>query len=225
MKSLFVTNVLVVLLLFCPRVAASKLAEVENSQPLQSELRKRDLKLIDILFAIACKNSSAVREARKATGIRAFEDVVSVELSPSRGLINYKGSDGSSSEQEQSFSISVTLDPIKLITVFDKISVLDTRYHETMRQKRLEVVQRYIAYLQAQQLSIIAAHKMQEFNNGANATAKNAPATKKLLSNSEYITVTTEMLNTNSRERLALEELAATIGLSPEQTLIILEQH
>ncbi|BDA71269.1 hypothetical protein CAL7716_054350 [Calothrix sp. PCC 7716] len=219
MKALLVTNVLLVLFLFCPRVAASKLAEVENLQPLQSELGKRDLKLIDTLFAIACKNSSIVREARKATGIRAFEDVVSVELSPSRGLINYKGSDGSSSEQEQSFSISVTLDPIKLITAIDKISVLDTRYHETMRQKRLEVVQRYIAYLQAQQLSIIAAHKMQEFNNGANATAK------KLLSNSEYITVTTEMLNTHSRERLALEELAATIGLSPEQTLVILKQH
>lgn len=42
------------------------------------------------------------------------------------------------------------------------------------------------------------------------------------LSNSEYVAAATEMLNTNAQEQIALQELAASVGLAAPEILLIL---
>jgi hypothetical protein len=42
------------------------------------------------------------------------------------------------------------------------------------------------------------------------------------LANPDYVAVSTEMLNTSARERLALEELAACVGISPQAIIALI---
>ncbi|MEH2354650.1 hypothetical protein [Nostoc sp.] len=43
------------------------------------------------------------------------------------------------------------------------------------------------------------------------------------MANPDYVASATEMLNANARDRLALEELAACVGLSSQATITLLE--
>jgi hypothetical protein len=68
-------------------------------------------------LAIAQRQSSQVQEAKSAMGLSAFTDILSVEFSPSPTTINSALPD-KLVESENSFSITVTIDPIKLVSAY-----------------------------------------------------------------------------------------------------------
>ncbi|MBN3939913.1 MAG: hypothetical protein V7L21_32095 [Nostoc sp.] len=87
-------------------------------------------------------------------------------------------------------------------------------------------VQYYLAYFQARQAAKIATYRMQQLALLGAKTERIATVNSQGLShlvNPDYVAAATEMLNTNARDRLALEELAACVGLSSQATIRLLE--
>ncbi len=216
--------------LFLAMASEKKLyANNENeAESLQTVITQRDLQIIEHLVTIAQRNSVSVREAKAAMGLSAFEDVVTVELSPSQTTITTKGSSDVSSDNERSFSLSITIDPIKVLTAIQKLPLVQARWNEAKGQKRVAVMQHYVTYLQARQASKIAAYRMQKFIEGDHVASVHSRASTTHVSNHianpNYVAVATEMLNTSTRERLALEELAACVGLSYQAMIAVINE-
>lgn len=186
------------------------------SEKLQTEITEEDLLLIDKLVQIAQKNSHEVRKAKHEMGLDAFTDIVSIELSPSQSRTSYRTPDFSS-EQERSFSISLSIEPIKIFTAINEMPVMKARFRETKRQTRLKVMKQYFAYLQARQASKIAAYQMQKFRERERIASNVSLGNSQQLDNDDYVAVATDMLNKNMQEKLALEELAEVVGLSAQK--------
>ncbi|WP_335119220.1 hypothetical protein [Nostoc sp.] len=90
-------------------------------------------------------------------------------------------------------------------------------------------MQFYVAYLQAHQATLIATYQIQKFTGGSGIASLYSQATSPKninhLANPDYVAAATSMLEANTHERLTLEELAACVGLSPqEMTAIISKQ-
>lgn len=207
-------------------VVASEDKSSYGNQPnlLQTEITQQDLKIIEQLVAIAERNSAQVLETKAAMGLNAFRDVIAIELSPA--LTTISTSPNSPSERENSFALTVTVDPIKFISTFEQLPVLRARWKEVRQQKRLAIVQYYVAYLQARQAALIATYQIQKFTGGSGIASLYSQATSPKnvnhLANPDYVAAATSMLEANTRERLTLEELAACVGLSlQEMTAII----
>jgi hypothetical protein len=190
-----------------------------QTELLQTQISQRDMKIIEQLVEIAQRNSPQVRETRAAMGLSAFTDVISIEIAPYLSKQEYISSTPSS-ENENGLSATFTIDPIKLINTFKRQPIATARWQEAKNQKRVTVVQYYLAYLQARQAVRIATHKLKKFTT--TATTK-ASANTNHLDNPEYLAAATEMLAANTRERITLEELAASVGLSPEQAIAIVD--
>lgn len=214
-----------------PLPALSDNKQLNNDQPqiLQTEISDRDLKIIEQLVAIAQRQSSQVQEAKTSMGWSAFTDVLSVEFSPSQTNTNYNLPE-IATESERSFEISMSIDPIKLLNIIQQLPMREARWHEAKQQKRVAVVQSYLAYLQARQATKIAAYRMQQLALTGAKTERIASVNSRVtvpqqisLANPDYVAAATEMLNTNARERLALEELAACVGLSSQATMTLLK--
>ncbi|MDZ7960258.1 MAG: hypothetical protein RMY34_20640 [Aulosira sp. DedQUE10] len=222
--------VLTIALIGLPLPALSENKQLNyEPQILQTEISDRDLKIIEQLVAIAQRQSSQVQEAKAAMGWSAFTDVLSVEFSPSQTTINYNLPD-LASESESSFAISMSIDPIRLLNIIQQLPMREARWHEAKQQKRVAVVQSYFAYLQARQATKIAAYRMQQLALVGAKTERIASVNSQVtfphqvsLANPDYVAAATEMLNTNARERLALEELAACVGLSSKATMTLLK--
>ncbi len=191
------------------------------SEGLKTEITEKDLQIIDQLVRIAEKNSSQVRGVKSAMGVNAFVDVVSIELSPSQSSTKYINPDFPS-ENEQSFSVSLTIDPIKIFSTINQIPVMKARLRETKQKTRLGVMKKYLAYLQARQTSKIAAYRMQKFREGEHIASNVSLGNSRLLDNTDYVAAATNMLNKNAEERIALEEFAAAVGLSSQEMMDVL---
>lgn len=195
---------------------------------LQTEIIPNDLKIIEQLVTIAERNSPQVLEAKAAMGWRTFEDVVSIELSPSLTTTNYSSAD-EPEEKENSFYLSISIDPIKLISAFAQKPLMRSRWYEAKQQKRLAVIRSYLAYIQARQATKIAAYRMQNFTASDRIASVHASGISgdkaNNLSNPEYIAAATAMFNTNAQEQIALEELAACVGISAPAIIPILKRH
>ena len=193
------------------------------SEKLQTEITEEDLLLINKLVRIAQRNSHQVRKAKNAMGFNAFVDIVSIELSPSQSRTSYNTSDFPS-EEEQSFYMSLTIDPIKIFTAIDNIPIMKAHLRETKQQTRLKVIKQYFAYLQARQASKIVAYRMQQFRERERIASNVSLRSSQQLDNADYVAVATDMLNKNMQERLALEELAEVVGFSSQEIKNILNK-
>lgn len=183
---------------------------------LQTQITQDDLKIIEQLVTIAEGNSPQVLEAKTAMGWGAFQDIVSLELSPSLSTTSYNSPD-EPEERESSLYVSVSIDPIKLISAFEQKPLLRSRLHEAKQQKRLDVIKSYFAYIQARQATKIAAYRMQNLTASDRiASVDSSGGRVNQLSNPEYVAAATEMLNTNAQAQIALQELAACVGISAQ---------
>ncbi|QDL12263.1 hypothetical protein DP113_15280 [Brasilonema octagenarum UFV-E1] len=190
-------------------------------EPLQTEITQKDLNIIEQLVLIAQRNSAQVQETKAEMGLSAFSDIVSVELSPSQTTTNLTLPEVSS-VSEDSFSLTVTFDPIKLVSTIKKLPVIQARWNEAKLQKRVAIVKNYVAYLQARQAWKIAAYRMQKLSANRLNSQTTSPGSVDDLANADYVTAVTQMLSTSTNERVALEELAASVGLSLQKTLAII---
>lgn len=196
-----------------------------QAEQLQTEITQQDLKIIEQLVTIAHRNSAQVMETKAAMGVSAFQDVMEIELSPSLTTLNSISSH-SYKENERSFSLTITIDPIKILTALQQRPIMQAHWNEAKNQKRLAVVRYYLAYLQARQATKIASYRMQKFTRGNPIASLNsqatAPGSVNNLTNPDYVAAVTEMLNTNALERVALEELAACVGLSTPAIITVI---
>ncbi|MFN6565137.1 MAG: hypothetical protein RMY28_035795 [Nostoc sp. ChiSLP01] len=206
--------------------SADKLSSTDRANPLQTEITQQDLEIIEQLVAIAEGNSAQVLETKAAMGLNAFRDIVAIELSP--GVSTISTLPDSSSEYSNSFSLTVTVDPIKFVSTFEQLRVSRARWKEARQQKRLAIVQYYLTYVQARQAALIATYKIQKFTEYSRIVSLNSHATspEKInhLANPDYVAAATSMLDTNARQQLALEELAACVGLTPKETIAIISK-
>ncbi|MBD2299670.1 hypothetical protein [Nostoc sp. FACHB-190] len=197
-----------------PAIVVASENNVNYNQPelLQTEITQQDLKNIDELVSIAERNSPDILEAKAARGLSPFNDVMSVSFS---------GTTYGSFNNYEEFYIGVTVNPIRLLTATQQSSVLKARLLEEKRQKRVAIVQYYVEYLQARQAAKIATYQMQKFADSSRVASVNIQTQ---LGNADYVAAVTEMLNTNTRERIALEQLAASVGLSPQEANSIISK-
>jgi hypothetical protein len=212
---------------FLPRIALAENPKTNNElELLKTEITQHDLKIIEKLVVIAEGKSPQILEAKAAMGWRAFEDVLSIQLSPSMTTTNYN-SPNEPEERESSFYLSVSIDPVKLISAFEQKPLFQARLHETKQQKRLAIIRSYLAYIQARQATKIAAYRLQNFTASDRIASVNSSAVSRdkvnQISNPEYVAAATQMLNTNAQEQIALEELAACVGLSASAIMPILK--
>jgi hypothetical protein len=225
----FSCKVLLALTLACTPLGAIAAEEKPDAsieaQSLQTEITQRDFKIIEQLVTIAQRNSATVQETKAATGLSAFQDILFIELAPSQTITSSALPDASS-ENARSFSVTITIDPIKLVGIISLLPIREARWNEAKHQKRLTVVQYYLAYLQARQVSKITTYRMQKFVQNSHVANLNSQTVSShqvnYLANSEYVTASTEMLNAKTREQLTLEELAACVGLSPQKMISII---
>ncbi|WP_234711108.1 hypothetical protein [Nostoc punctiforme] len=221
----FVPSLIIFLTLTLVGIPLKVIASKDNSnneiETLQIEITQQDLKNIDELVRIAELHSAEIQEAKAGMGLSSFDDVMSIELSTST-------SNDSSFTSDRDLSLAITIDPIKIFTVTKQLSVAETRWNEQKRQKRVAVVQSYVDYLQARQASKIAIYQIQQFTSSSRvASLQPQTNSQKIINhigNPDYVAVVTKMLNTNTRERVALEQLAACIGLSPQATITIINK-
>jgi hypothetical protein len=225
----FLIGVILVSLSIPAIASEERLNATDEPEQLQTEITQRDLNIIEQLVIIAQRNSPQVLETKAAMGLSGFQDIMAVEFSPSLTKTN-SISPESYEENEHSFSFSFTIDPIKLLSIFQQRPIARARWNEAKHQKRLAVIQHYFAYLQARQAAKIASYRIQKFTRSDRIASLNSQAisprnTNNLLANPNYVAAATEMLNTNARERVALEELAACVGLSASATMTVINGH
>ncbi|TFI55077.1 hypothetical protein BLD44_006955 [Mastigocladus laminosus UU774] len=199
----------------------------KETELLQTQISERDLKIIEQLVAIAQHNSAQVQETKAAMGLAAFSDIVSLEISPSHSTTNYT-SPNVSSESGQTLSFTITVDPIKFLSIFRQQPVMQARWNEARNQKRVAVLQYYFAYLQARQATKIASYQMQKFTHSSSIVSLHSQTNSSFrannLANPEYVAAATEMLKTNAQERIALEELATCVGLSLQAIITLMNE-
>jgi hypothetical protein len=210
-----------------PNLSAQTIS-IKHCQPktLQTEITHQDLAIIEQLVTIAQRHSAEVLDAKTALGFSAFQDTVSLELEPSFSF-GTSNEEYANSYSEGSFSSTITIDPMRLISVFQQMPALRARLKQTKKQKRVEVVKFYIAYIQARQAIQIMSDRMHAVTDDScmkdlKLNSISAKPTQNL-TNKEYSDIAVELLNANGRTRIALEELAACVGLSPQETGVILE--
>jgi hypothetical protein len=216
----------------------SQQAQADSSEPdgpLQSEVTLGDQQVMEELISIAVRNAPAVRDARAAMGIAPFVDAFLFEISPSR--LSSTLSDASDpvlaipySYSDTSTTTTFTFNPIQLINGIQQMPALQSHLRDAEQQTRLAVIQNYVAYVQAQQASSVATRQLNtvvaaalEQSQVASSQLDQIPASSVLANNEDYIAAATESLAANSDEMVALETLAAVVGMPSQEMLTMIE--
>lgn len=192
--------------------------QAPSEQPLQTELTDTDLKILTKLIRQAQDNSPAVREARYNRGPINFEYAILPELIRD--------------QENGGFNFGLTINPLYLIAGVQKQSTLKAQVRDAMSQVRVAVVQNYVAYVRAHQATNIAAQKLQKVIASISQTqvaslqpqSGHLPQTILLADNPEYVASANEMLAANCDEMIALEVLAASVGMPPDKTMEVIRE-
>ncbi len=131
-----------------------------RSFPIQTEITPRDERILDRLISIAHQNSASIKEAKAANGFSAFDEIMSLGISPLYSSGSFFENREQFSGIESKFSVELTINPLKIISALEKRPALDAKLQEAHRQKRVEVVKFYTAYLIARQATKIAQSRI-----------------------------------------------------------------
>jgi hypothetical protein len=216
----------------------SQQAQAESPEPdgpLQSEFTLGDQQAMEELISIAVGNAPAVRDARAAMGIAPFVDAFLFEIAPSR--LSSTLSDASDPVlaipyrySDTSTTTTFTFNPIQLINGIQQMPALQSHLRDAEQQTRVAVIQNYVAYVQARQSAGVATRQLNtvvasivEGSQVASAQLDQIPASSILANNEDYIAAATESLAANSDEMVALETLAAVVGMPTQDMLSVIE--
>ncbi len=185
---------LISLILFGVVVGCPERAKPET---LQTVVTQKDIATIDRLVQIAQTNSIEVKTAKAALGVSAFQDIISLEFGPSQSFSRSNSVEEATNFNESGFYLTVSFEPLRVLSAIQQLPALSAGLANTKRQKRVEVVKLYVAYIQARQSAKVA--------RSSDPAKEPVPAT--------------EQLAASGQELIALEELAACLGLTPQDTL------
>ncbi|NEQ27268.1 MAG: hypothetical protein F6K28_51325, partial [Microcoleus sp. SIO2G3] len=185
---------------------------------------------------IAQDNSFAVRDARYARGLSRFKDAIMIEavLGSTSDFTHSPRHSNSSNDITDTQGLTITIDPVYLISAFQQERSLIARVREARNQTRVSVIQNYVAYVQAHQAATLASRQLDTVVASLPqvppiqvASALLQPSSvpiSHLASNPDYVAAANQALAANGEEMIALETLAATVGLPPEETLAVIQE-
>jgi hypothetical protein len=170
---------------------------------LSTQFSERDRLVFEKLVGLAQQNSAAIKEARVALGMSAWTDSVGLELSPSYSVNRLREDQSEFIESGRGFSATLNLNPLQMLAAIQQRPVLRAKRDEAIRQKRLEVLQAYVAYLQAKQTKTLAQLRLQ-------------PHQTKPAADLELLAARNELFVASSNLLVALEALAVAVGQSSQ---------
>jgi hypothetical protein len=220
--------------------SASQYAQEESSDdepsgPLQADISPADRQAMEELISIAVRNAPAVRDANAAMGLTPFVDALVLEIAPSRLSSTLSdASDPALAEpylySDNSTTTTFTFNPIRLISGIQQMPALRSHLRDAEQQTRVAVIQNYVAYVQARQSASVASRQLNtvvasilETSQVASAQLTQIPASSVLANNEDYVAAATESLAANSDEMVALETLAAAVGMPTAEMLTVIE--
>jgi septum formation topological specificity factor MinE len=207
----------------------------EPEQPMQTQFTTADVQVMEELIQIATRNAPMVRDARAEMGVTPFVDAMLVEVAPSwlssslsdtsdPALADYRTSDNST-------TVTLTFNPLQLIKAIQRQPALASHLRDAKHQTRVAVIQNYVAYVQARQSASIAQRRLDTVvativanSRIASADLTQVAAGTALVNHEEYVAAATESLTTNGDEMMALEMLAASVGLPSHEMLDVMQQ-
>jgi hypothetical protein len=207
----------------------------EPEPPMQTQFTTADVQVMEELIQIATRNAPMVRDARAEMGVTPFVDAMLVEIAPSwlssslsdtsdPALSNYRTSDNST-------TVTLTFNPLQLIKAIQRQPALVSHLRDAKHQMRVAVIQNYVAYVQARQSASVAQRRLDTVvaTITANSRIASTDLTQVssgavLVNHEEYVAAATESLTTNGDEMMALEMLAACVGLPSHEILDVMQQ-
>jgi hypothetical protein len=207
----------------------------EPEQPMQTQFTMADVQVMERLIQIATRNAPVVRDARSEMGVTPFVDALLVEVAPSwlsssltdtsdPALADYRTSDNST-------TITLTFNPLQLIKAIQRQPALISHLRDAKHQTRVAVIQNYVAYVQARQSAAVAQRRLDTVvatiisdSRIASADLVQVPTSAVLINHEEYVAAATEGLATNGDEMMALEMLAASVGMPSHEVLDVMQQ-
>lgn len=207
----------------------------ETEELLQFEMTQDDQRVMEELIGIAVRNAPAVRDAQAEMGVAPFIDAFVVEIAPSRLSSTLTDAsipdiEGPYRTSDSSTTSTFTFNPIQLINGIQKIPALQSHLRDAQQQTRVAVIESYVAYVQARQSTAISTRQLNtvvasilEQSQVASVQLNPVPASSILENNEDYIAAATESLAANSDAIVALETLAATVGMPTQDMLTVIE--
>lgn len=197
---------------------------------LETVFSPGDLAALERLVSTAQANSPEVLEATRAVDLAAAEVEPLGRLTQAldvRAGANVAG--GLYTQASPSYSISVSLDVVGLLDAPDEREVLKRRLARARAQTRVQVVEAFTGYVVARNAAESAAQALESAEAQFRVTTSRLEVQEATLSDqisarSSVGNAAVSLLSANAEVIVRLEQLAAVVGLSAEQTLALVAE-
>ena len=183
--------------------------------------------VLEQLVTFSEASSPTVLEAQRALGVASSQQELGTRLVDSLSVRVGTGLSGDVYGQfEPTYSISAGVDIMKLVSVEDRTPVLQAQLSAARAENRARVASAYVGYVVAQEAAEAAAHGVDSASAAfevvkARVQVGEATLSDQLAAQSAVSSSALALLTANSNVIISLEQLAATVGRSPETTLAV----
>ena len=128
---------------------------------------------------------------------------------------------------EPKYNVSAGVDLVKLVQTEDNTSVLRAQVKAARAENRARVAAAYVGYVVAQEAAEAAAHTVQSSDAAfqvvkARVEVGEATLSDQLTAQNAVSSSALALLQANSQVIVSLEQLAAAVGRSPQETLAVI---
>ena len=211
-------------------VSAQESAGELPAPTLETLFAKRDLSVLEQLVSAAQKGSPDVVEAEHALALTAPDAELLGRLSRSLDIgVGANLAMDYYSQASPSYSISLSLDVVELLSGDDKKSVLAGRVVRARAQTRLAVVAAFTRYTVARNAAESAAQALEtneaQFRAvGSLLKVGEATLNDQLAARSAVSSAAVTLLSANAEVIVSLEALAGTVGMTAQAVAGVLTQ-
>lgn len=198
------------------------------AQTLPSFFTERDLATLEQLVVIAQEHDLHLMEIQAELGIReqtlSFEGRLAQALSITAGSALTGDMYG---QANLSYSASITLDVMKLLEAENTTTIIQQRINNAKFNTRLNVIEAFVNYKVALINAQTSARAVEASQANYEVTVSRVKAGESILSSqiraqSDLANAGLNLYQANGTVIVALERLAANIGISPQETAEIL---
>ena len=217
--------VLVSLVVLAPHWARSQ-AAVKTE--LATFFTPEQLTALEQLVTLSEGASPAVLEAQHALSVAESQRELGTRLLDSLTVNVGTGLTGDMYGQiEPRYSVSAGVDLMKLVNVEDKTGVLRAQVGAARAENRARVAAAYVGYVVAQEAAEAAAHSVESADAAfqvvkARVEVGEATLSDQLTAQNAVSSSALALLQANSQVIVSLEQLAAAVGRSPQETLAVI---
>lgn len=204
-------------------------AAVTESFTLETLFSQRDLRALEQLVTTAQANNPAVAEAEGALSLNTADTELLGRLG--RSLEVGVGADLAMdyySQASPTYTISLSLDVVELLSADDKQTVLSGRAAEARALTRLAVVEAFTRLVVARNNAESSAQALETSEAQFRAVGSllrvgEATLNDQLAARSSVSSAAVALLSANAEVIVSLEALAAVVGMEAEAVAVVLE--